>query len=121
MITFLVKEHLVLKRARHIGIIQGIEVCSHNIEVSHLKLVDVMILLLVLKEVAVARNFNRILECYGAASGLIINYKKSEIIHSINNDEWAAELSRRMRCNCKKLPTKYLGIPLGENPIQMSP
>lgn len=51
--------------------------------------------------------------CFEAVNGLRINLAKSSIF-SINADENIEELANILGCKVEKVPSVYLGLPLGE-------
>ena len=60
----------------------------------------------------------QILEHFCKFSGLKINMSKS-VLAGINSDSsMIARLSRSIGCDIGSWPMKYLGIPLGGNPIK---
>lgn len=75
-----------------------------------------MILLFCLARIEVAKNYKRLLNCFGVMSGLSINYWKSGLISfscELNHVECMKHVLNYMVVN---LPAKYLGLPLGANP-----
>ena len=77
------------------GLIEGIEVGSSRVRLSHLQFVDDTILFALPKQ-DVLVSLKHILDYFGLISGLKINYEKSNII-SLNCDESVVtDLSRNL-------------------------
>ncbi|KAM0857846.1 hypothetical protein ACQ4PT_048211 [Festuca glaucescens] len=53
-----------------------------------------------------------ILECFGSASGLLVNYAKSSTAPIRCDDHLVQEVTSVLRCPVAVLPCKYLGLPL---------
>ena len=52
------------------------------------------------------------LDCFGAASGLVVNYNKSMAIMIKGNEEDQHRVRDILQCAMGSFPCKYLGIPL---------
>ena len=53
-------------------------------------------------------------------TGLRINYEKSVLIPLNCGKQWIDDTLDTIKCGAAKLPTTYLGIPLGANPRKSS-
>ncbi|GKU86405.1 hypothetical protein SLEP1_g936 [Rubroshorea leprosula] len=56
-----------------------------------------------------------IMRTFELASGLKINYRKSQLIGVGIDQNWSAKMAYQLCCKEGKLPFKYLGIPIGGN------
>lgn len=61
-------------------------------------------------------NLKRILRCFEVMSGLRINYHKSQVCGVGVADGVLGRFADILNCKTKKLPVKYLRLPLGANP-----
>ena len=95
------------------GLVQGDDFGGVGINISHLQFTDDTILFLKPK-VEYLINVKKIMRCFKLASGLKINFHKSNIVRISKNKEvvdhsWAAVL----RCKDGALLLSYLCLPLG--------
>lgn len=103
-----------MKRAQQLQIIEGLQIGRDGTNLSHLQFVDGTIIFCPPKSQMIV-NLRRLLDCYQLISGLKINYAKSGIICFGRNIEWIETIANKLGCQVVKLPTTYLGIPLGAN------
>lgn len=108
-----------MRRAMRHGIMAGLSVGSRKVCVSHLQFADDTLVFLHAKTKWLL-NLRRIVDCFQLLSGLRINLAKSGLIAIGRSKFWACTMAKRLGCQLVKLPTKYLGIPLGANPNKIS-
>lgn len=101
----------MIMEIRKKNLIRGLPIGSYNIVVSQFYFEDDTLIFLSRHKTSLL-NYMRVLDFYGIMSRLRINYTKSELITWKVNDELAIERSKFLGCCVKKLPTKYLGLPL---------
>ena len=99
----------LLSKAVSCGLVEGIEVGSHRVGLSHLQFADDTILFAPSKK-EVLVSLRHILGYFGLMSGLNINYEKLAIIPLNCNDAVVFDLSRSLQCEVLSLSVKYLGI-----------
>ncbi|XP_028104622.1 uncharacterized protein LOC114303669, partial [Camellia sinensis] len=97
------------------GLVKGVVVGSNGTKITHLQFADDTILLCEADWEAVV-TIKRILRCFEILSGLKINYHKSVVSGVGINEESLKDFAAKLNCLHKKLPLKYLGLPLGANP-----
>ncbi|CAL5382198.1 unnamed protein product [Camellia sinensis] len=107
--------NLLLHRAKELGIFKGACVGPAGLRVSHLQF-DADTILFCDAEWAEIVNAKRILRCFELISGLKINFHKSVVCGVGISDEVTQVFASKLCCLCRKLPIKYLGLPLGANP-----
>ncbi|KAL4294996.1 hypothetical protein AHAS_Ahas18G0283900 [Arachis hypogaea] len=104
--------------AREKEFINGLEIGTEKIILSHLQFIDDTMLFCP-PDHDTLENYRRILDCFGMMSDLQINYHKSTLI-SVNMAVSKVKLlADEMSCSVKKLPIIYMGIPLGVNPKEL--
>lgn len=107
--------NLLLERAKELGIFKGACVGPAGLRVSYLQFADDTILFCD-AEWAEIVNVKRILRCFELISGLKINFHKNVVCEVGISDEVAQVYASKLCYLCRKLPIKYLGLPLGANP-----
>ncbi|XP_071727346.1 uncharacterized protein [Rutidosis leptorrhynchoides] len=94
------------------GMYKGVEVGKDKVVISHLQYADDTIFFGEWSR-RNARNLMYLLECFERASGLKVNYNKSQLFGiGISNDNVEA-LASWYSCLVGRLPFMYLGIPVG--------
>jgi len=107
--------NILLSKAKELGFLKGAQVGPTGFSISHLQFADDTILFCEANWEEVV-NIKRILRCFEILSGLKSNYHKS-VISGIGVDEGMLHnFASRLNCLHHKLPLKYLGMPLEENP-----
>ena len=99
------------------GVIQGFTVGRDAIHVSHLQFADDSLFLLDAK--SNLRNVKCILKFFSVCLGLNINMEKSSLIGITMDDDLVNRFSSELGCGVGTWPIKYLGLPLGGNPMSM--
>ncbi|XP_028059460.1 uncharacterized protein LOC114263159 [Camellia sinensis] len=107
--------NILLERAKHLGLIRGVSVCSSGLRLTHLQFADDTILFCEAEWGEVA-NIKRILRCFEIVSSLRINYNKSVVCGVGIPVELGQEFATSLNCHNQILPLKYLGLPLGASP-----
>ena len=97
------------------GFIKGCRVGRDNMMVSHLQFADNTFFFVELEEVSF-KNLLIIVAMFCSVSGLKINMGKSTILGMGVDDEIVTSIAHLVDCEVGLWPTKYLGMPLGENP-----
>ncbi|XP_028069521.1 uncharacterized protein LOC114272052 [Camellia sinensis] len=97
------------------GLRQGISVGDAGFNVSHLQFVDDTVIFCE-AEWSEILAIKRILRCFEVISSLRINFYKSVVCGVGVADELVEEFAAKLNCLSKKLPLKYLGLPLGASP-----
>lgn len=111
--------NILMKRAVGIGLFEGLQIGSQDVRVSHLQFADDTLIFCPAKTKWWIK-LRRIMECFQLLSGLKINRAKSGLIVIGRQEIWAANVANRLGCQPVKLPSRYLGIPLGTNPNKLS-
>ncbi|KAH1131037.1 hypothetical protein J1N35_002415 [Gossypium stocksii] len=104
--------HLMLDRAKELGLIGGIQEVLSDRSFSRLQFADDTILFLRVEKKFV-KNMKYLLRCFEIFSGLSINFKKSCLIGFGMEEELLYRLPALCKCKIGTLPFDYLGIPLG--------
>ena len=107
-----------MKKMVNMGDFVGLNLSSRALICSHQQFLDDSI---VMGEALVrnARNIKRALEDYEKALGQFINWDKS-LIYFINvNVSRKNKIKNIMGCEIGSLPSSYLGLPLGLNPLEI--
>ncbi|XP_071700548.1 uncharacterized protein [Rutidosis leptorrhynchoides] len=104
--------NILTKKAVERGMYKGVEVGKDKVVISHLQYADDTIFFGEWSR-RNARNLMYLLECFERASGLKVNYNKSQLFGiGISNDNVEA-LASWCSCLAGRLPFMYLGIPVG--------
>ncbi|XP_071735007.1 uncharacterized protein [Rutidosis leptorrhynchoides] len=104
--------NILTKMAVERGMYKGVEVGKDKVVISHLQYADDTIFFCEWSR-RNARNLMYLLECFERASGLKVNYNKSQLFGiGISNDNVEA-LASWCSCLAGRLPFMYLGIPVG--------
>ncbi|XP_071727663.1 uncharacterized protein [Rutidosis leptorrhynchoides] len=104
--------NILTKVAVERGMYKGVEVGKDKVIISHLQYADDTIFFGDWSR-RNARNLMYLLECFERASGLKVNYNKSQLFGiGISNDNVEA-LASWCSCLGGRLPFMYLGIPVG--------
>ncbi|GKV49874.1 hypothetical protein SLEP1_g56597 [Rubroshorea leprosula] len=96
------------------GLLQGVEVGSRNLKISHLQYADDTILFGSATEENVWA-MKGILRAFELCSGLKINFHKSQLLGICVGEDWLDKMSWILCCKKGTFPFKYLGIPIGGN------
>lgn len=102
-----------LEKAAVIGLFKGFEFGGHQL--THLQYVD-DVLLFCDGDSSELLNLKRVLRVFELLAGLKINFHKSALIGMNQPDIVVDEMANLLACKSKKMPFKYLGIFIGENP-----
>lgn len=103
--------NFVIRKAKELGLIDGLRIGSDQILVTHLQFADDT-LLFIPQDSNVIRNYRRLLQCFGLMTGLEVNFDKSALIHWGVNKNWIDDMSLEIGCKVEKTPFKYLGLPI---------
>ncbi|GKU94281.1 hypothetical protein SLEP1_g7800 [Rubroshorea leprosula] len=96
------------------GRYKGVEIGSGDVMVTHLQFADDTIFFGDATEDNI-RVIKCIMRTFELASGLKINFKKSQLIGVRVDQSWCAKMAFQLCCKEGKLPLRYLGIPIGGN------
>lgn len=104
--------HMLMTKARNTQLIKGVEIGLNKVNFSHLFFADDA---LFLSEWSIeeGRNILRILRCFYLTSGLRLNLDKSNLFGVGVGTNDVSRAAGKIRCKAGKLPTIYLGVPLG--------
>ncbi|GKB70932.1 putative RNA-directed DNA polymerase, eukaryota, reverse transcriptase zinc-binding domain protein [Tanacetum coccineum] len=106
--------NVVLEEAKSRHFFRGIDVGSNRVHISHLQFADDAIILGEWSQVNV-KNLSRILTCFHLASGLKVNFNKSEFFGvGVTNNELTS-LASTIGCQPSHFPCNYLSLPIGAN------
>lgn len=94
--------------------INGVQIGSDSIELTHLDFADDK-LLFIPNNSATLMNCSRLLQCFKIMIGLSINFANSNLVGWGTNTQWIEYISKEIGCKARKLPITYLGLPLGSN------
>ena len=106
----------LMDKAYENGVIKGFTVGREAVHVSHLQFADDTLFLLDAKSKNL-RNANCILKFFSVCSTLNINMEKSSLVGINLDDALVDSLASRLGCVESSWPIKYLGLPLGGNPM----
>lgn len=101
------------------GLIKGALIGQNKLKLSHFQFADDTIIFCEADWVEII-TIKRILRCFEVMSGLKINFHKSQVCGIGVQDDLVKEFAAGLNCHSQKLPMKYLGLPLGENPRRKS-
>ncbi|GMI65454.1 hypothetical protein HRI_000214700 [Hibiscus trionum] len=111
---------LLLKKADAMGFIEGVQIGSSDVSISHLQFADGLVVFAKGDRENVI-NIKRLLRVFGLASGLSLNLSKTNLfgiaVDQLTVEEWAVNLGFKAGL----LPSTYLGLPLGasRNSVQI--
>lgn len=108
--------HTLMKRAKLVGLVEGISINEHFLNFSYLQFADGTIIFLK-PSVGNILNLKKVLQCFQLASGLTINCSKS-LLYTWEESEsqtWANLLG----CKVGTLPIKYLEANIGCSPRKL--
>ncbi|KAD3337408.1 hypothetical protein E3N88_32928 [Mikania micrantha] len=105
---------IVMSKACENGIYQGIKLPTSDTLISHLLFADDAIFLGD-GTTSNMKNLMRILRCFKAASGLSVNYIKSNVYTVGIDDSQVNLLAQCSKCKIGSFPFTYLGLPVGAN------
>ncbi|GLU02749.1 hypothetical protein SLE2022_199870 [Rubroshorea leprosula] len=93
---------------------KGVGIGNGDMVVTHLQFADDTIFFGEATEDNI-RVIKCIMRTFELASGLKINFRKSQLIGVGVDQRWSAKMAYQLCCKEGKLPFKYLGIPIGGN------
>lgn len=102
---------LMIDKAATHKAITGFQVKSQGIAVTHLQFADDSLFFLD-ANIAKIQMLQDLLITFEVCSGLHVNFSKSAVF-SVGNQANIQELANVLKCKVGKLPTVYLGLPLG--------
>lgn len=97
----------------------GVRIGTGNFRISHLQYADDTVILgeNTWQNIRAAKF---LLKWYELISGLSINFKKSKLFHVNCTTSWISSAASHLNCKVDKLPTSYLGLPVGASPRNYS-
>ena len=101
------------------NLVECLEVGRDKIKVSHLQFTDATLFFLKENEDNI-RTLYSALRIFCSVSGLKINFEKSTLLGINLEGEEVGYLAGLVECSVGEWPTKYLGLPLGDNPTRKS-
>ncbi|GKV37508.1 hypothetical protein SLEP1_g45534 [Rubroshorea leprosula] len=96
------------------NLFKGVRIGNGNIAISHLQFADDTLFFGEASEENI-QVIKCILRTFELASGLKINFGKSQIMEIGTEEGWKERMACRLCCKEGELPFKYLGIPVGGN------
>ncbi|GKE24724.1 putative RNA-directed DNA polymerase, eukaryota, reverse transcriptase zinc-binding domain protein [Tanacetum coccineum] len=104
--------NVVLEEAKNRHIFKGVEVGRDKVNVLHLQFADDAI---VLGDWSYSniKNLSSILTCFHIASGLMVNFNKSQLFGIGVNNKYLNSLAPSIGCQPSHFPCTYLGLPIG--------
>lgn len=94
---------ILLRRARELGIIKGVEISTKRVVVSHLKFADDSLLFCEADWVELL-NLKRILRWFEILSGLKINYHRSVVCGVGASNTMLKDFAHLLNCKITSLP-----------------
>ncbi|KAJ0518638.1 putative RNA-directed DNA polymerase [Helianthus annuus] len=104
----------VVKRAKEIGVFDGLACTSNGPLLSHFMYADDVIFI-GKWSIQNAKNLNRLLRCFYLASGLRVNLGKSSLYGVGVDGNEIHNMASILRCKSGSLPFKHLGLQVGVN------
>ncbi|GKV34399.1 hypothetical protein SLEP1_g42774 [Rubroshorea leprosula] len=101
------------------GLLEGVEVGSKGLKLSHLQFADDTILFGEATEKNVLA-MKGILRAFEIVSGLKVSFNKSQLMGICVQEEWLDRMAWLLCCKKGSMPFKYLGIPIGGNPRRIA-
>ena len=104
--------NVVLIKAKHKGLFNGVGIGKDKIHVSHFQFTDDA---LIIGDWSLTniKNLSRIISCFHLASGLKVNFKKSKFyslgVSAFETNSYATKIG----CQPCSFPCTYLGLPVG--------
>ena len=98
----------------HKNVLKSLKILGCHIYLSHLFFADESVFL-ANWDINNALNLIRILFCFKQVSGLTVNMEKSHLFGIGIQEEELAAMAQIIGCRCDKIPTVFLGIPIGKN------
>lgn len=111
--------NLLIKKAISMNLWNGIEACKNGPVISHLQFADDTVLFSS-PEIPSFLNIKKVLILFQLASGLQINFHKSEILGLNVEETKLHDLARLLCCKVGRFPISYLGLPIGGNISRLS-
>ncbi|KAL4572226.1 hypothetical protein LXL04_018996 [Taraxacum kok-saghyz] len=105
---------LAIKNSETLFGFKGINIGKNNVYLSHLFFADDAVFLAKCS-IENALNLIHILFCFKRVSGLTVSMEKSKLFGVGITEEELSAMAQIMGCSHDKLPTTFLGIPLGVN------
>ncbi|MCH92675.1 LINE-1 reverse transcriptase like, partial [Trifolium medium] len=104
-----------ISREEELGMFKGFKVGNNGLFVSHLQYADDTIFL---GEASVENpwTLKTIIRCFELASGLKVNFAKSNVIGVNVSADFLNLAERILHCSVGSIPFTYLGLPVGANP-----
>ncbi|GKV00720.1 hypothetical protein SLEP1_g13361 [Rubroshorea leprosula] len=104
----------LVSNATQKGLLEGVEVGSRGLKLSHLQFADDTILFGEATEKNVLA-MKGILRAFEIVSGLKVSFNKSQLMGICVQEEWLDRMAWLLCCKKGSMPFKYLGIPIGGN------
>lgn len=105
---------LVIQKASHLGLWEGVEVTKNGEKITHLQYADDTIIFCP-PNLDYLLNIKKTLILFQLASGLQVNFHKSSIMGIHVDEIWLQEAANALLCKVGRLPFTYLGLPIGGN------
>ncbi|GKV44612.1 hypothetical protein SLEP1_g51776 [Rubroshorea leprosula] len=109
----------LVSNATQKGLLEGVEVGSRGLKLSHLQFADDTILFGEATEKNVLA-MKGILRAFEIVSGLKVSFNKSQLMGICVQEEWLDRMAWLLCCKKGSMPFKYLGIPIGGNPRRIA-
>lgn len=106
--------NLLIDKATSQSLWSGVKVSKDGPIISHLQFADDTIMFTP-QNVNHLLNIKNTLILFQLASGLKVNFHKSEILGVNINNQWLQMAARKLYCKVGSFPLSYLGLPLGGN------
>lgn len=107
--------HQLMEHEKRDQLLEGIDCGSQAINISHLQFADDT-LILIKADLPQIHNLKRTLKIFQMASGLQINFHKSNVVMLNITLFNSVDVTNILGCNETSLPLDYLGFKLGANP-----
>ncbi|KAE8655416.1 hypothetical protein F3Y22_tig00117027pilonHSYRG00012 [Hibiscus syriacus] len=102
----------LLKKAVALDVCRGVHIGRSNVVVSHIQFADDLILFSEANEDKILNLF-RVMRIFEVVAGLKLNLQKTKLFGINVVDERIKGWAISLRCDSARLPTLYLGLPLG--------
>ncbi|GKV11964.1 hypothetical protein SLEP1_g23173 [Rubroshorea leprosula] len=108
----------IITKATELSLFEGVEVAQNGVHCSHIQFADDALIFGKASESNVWAA-KCIMRTFELATGLKINYSKSQLMGVNVEEDWMEKMACLLNCKIGCMPFKYLGVPVGGNHRRM--